>query len=184
MFGHNLGNTFADLRQVRIGAESCTSIVHVSSQHVRCLLVLRDFDSSSGEVFQDASTFAAALSADDVYLATISGRTTGIFLQPNTVVRGGSGKPILTSVEFIAQPFRPYALRVLVEPVASTEDAGGEEETRRTVYWTNLAPGAHSVQRCRLDGTQVETVVYNVCAAPSFLSLLCFSYLSTPFYKY
>jgi hypothetical protein len=115
----------------------------VSSSELRCISV--KLHAVSGN-----------LTAADVQLSTIGGNTQGIYLNAQTVVRSGSGRPVIESVTLTSVPFTPYALHLVSTP--SVEN----EEVLKTLYWSNVAVNAFCVQRARADGSQVETVVSNV----------------------
>jgi hypothetical protein len=94
-----------------------------------------------------------------VQLTTPGGRTTGVSLLPLTVVRSGSGRPVMSHIALTLLPFAPYTVSVVAHNQLRADGSVTEE---KTLYWSNVAYGAYSIQRSRLDGSQVETVVSNV----------------------
>ena len=54
-------------------------------------------------------------------------------------------------------PFKPYAIAV-----AYHIDTVLPNHLVRTLYWSNYAYGAYNIQRCLIDGTRIETILYNV----------------------
>lgn len=170
--GFNLGESIADLRAIKVGEETCTSVIHMSSERIRCLIILREpsllygsiHDGRSKDVvtsISDASTPAQlAASAipyrlDQVELTTVGGKTAGISTKPLTTVRSGSGRPTMSHITLSLLPFSPLAITV------------ASHGKHQTLYWSNVAYGARCIQRSRMDGTQIETVVSNVRIFPT-----------------
>jgi hypothetical protein len=58
--GYNLGNSIADLKYIRVGAETCTSVLFVSSHRIECTLVLRGAPSLLYSTVQYVPSAAAA----------------------------------------------------------------------------------------------------------------------------
>jgi len=177
--GYNLGATIADVRSITVGGEVCTSIVHASPEHVMCTIVLRtgsvlystinnrngSYLSSVSESSTDAELSASVVpyTIDQVTYTTIGGSTSGVSAVPLAVVRSGSGRPTMTHIKLTLEPFSPYTMTVVTHRVDSTSSSGSAGVSyEKTLYWSNVAYGAHSIQRSRMDGTQVETVVNNV----------------------
>lgn len=118
-------------------------------------------DTSAADI--TATNVAALLlvpfTLNQIEIRTLAGRTVGISTQPLTIYRSGSGRPAMAHIELNLLPFLPYAL-ALVTPPTTTITSGSK---RRTLYWSNTARGAYSIQRCWADdATQIETVVSNV----------------------
>jgi len=97
---------------------------------------------------------------DQVVFTTVGGSTSGVHNTPLTVVRSGSGRPVMSHIRLTVEPFAPYTLTVASHRVESSESTSVSYE--KTLYWSNVAYGAYSIQRSRMDGAQVETVVNNV----------------------
>lgn len=167
--GFNLGATASELRSVKVGDQTCTSVIHISAQQVRCLITLREpsllyttlqdgrtpgssvvTSISETSTPQQLSASRVPFTLDQVELTTVGGRTSGISTKPLTTVRSGSGRPTMAHITLSLLPFSPLAITVATQ---------GQE---KTLYWSNVAYGARSIQRSRIDGTQIETVVSNV----------------------
>src|SRR4051812_42852057 len=84
----------------------------------------------------------------------------GVYETPLVVIRSQSGRPILESITFRILPFTPTAISLVQVPIESANNTKIQYE--RTLYWSNIAQGVYSIQRCHIDGSQVETVVVNV----------------------
>lgn len=138
--GYNFGNSVNDIRALNIRGVPCTSVIFVSSNQITCLSV------KPGVIGTD-------INSDDVYLSVLGGSTQGIYFNPEVVIRSNSGRPIIANINFEIQPFLPYALSIRL---AETNN------DIPTLYWSNIAIGGYSIQRCRLDGTQIETVLTDV----------------------
>lgn len=179
LFGYNLGRIYEDIVQIRVKENDlCTSIVHVSSSHVSCLLI-------SAIAAANDST-GSQLNAQDVMVRTVSGVTYGISLDALSQVEAGMTRPILTRVHFSRLPLVPYGLSMVIDPMGDrasiptalmSETAGrttavsAQEAIARcqsgddvTLYWTNTAatPLGHNIQRVRGSGTHLETIARGV----------------------
>ncbi len=174
--GFNLGATLRDIKTITVGGQVCTSIIHASPESVTCMIVLREVNTLYSTInnvngtyvrsITEKSTSAELLASvvpytvDQVVFTTVGGSTTGVHNTPLTVVRSGSGRPVMSSIRLTVEPFAPYTLTVASHPVESSDAKSVSYE--KTLYWSNVAYGAYSIQRSRMDGTQVETVVNNV----------------------
>ena len=147
----------------------CTSVRHSSAERVSCTLVLTDpnihyrtlgnqrsadYISSISDLSTETELTQSIVpfSITQVALTTPGGIAKGIQTKPLTVVRSGSGRPTMAHITLTLQPFAPYDVTVVRHPVSQEQ----------TLYWSNIAYEAHNIQRSRIDGTQVETVVSNV----------------------
>lgn len=172
-------------------------MIHVSPQSVKCTIVLRTgsvlystINNRNGSHVSSVSerSTPAELSAsvvpytvDQVVYTTVGGSTSGISAVPLAVVRSGSGRPTMTHIRLTLEPFSPYTLTVVTHRVDNISTSGNSGVSyEKTLYWSNVAYGAHSIQRSRMDGTQVETVVNNVSVSYcvcSFKKLCCLLYV-------
>jgi hypothetical protein len=148
--GYNFGFSIEDIITLKVAGSACTSIVHLSEYSIKCSLVLTDDLLSDEEV-------SSIYSASQVELITIGGKVLGLSLQPLSLLMSGSGRPIVTSIDIQRMPFKPVAIAIAVH----RGDSNGEGVVR-TMYWSNYAYGAFNIQRCHLDGSRVETILFNV----------------------
>lgn len=179
LFGYNLGRIYEDIVQIRVkDNDFCTSIVHVSSTHVSCLLI--------SAIAAANDSVGSQLNAQDVMVRTVSGVTYGISLDALSQVEAGMTRPVLTRVHFSRLPLVPYGLSMVIDPMGDrasipttlmVETAGrttavsAQEAIARcqsgddvTLYWTNTAatPLGHNIQRVRGSGTHLETIARGV----------------------
>lgn len=176
--GYNLGATLTDV-SVTVGGQTCTSVVHVSPHRITCLVVLKEpnvlyaavgssrarvppYVSSVSDLSSEAelATSIVPFTVSDVALQTTGGRTQGVNPLPLATARSGSGRPVMSHIVLTVLPFEPYTIAI----AAHNETTSGSSRVskKQTLYWSNVATGAQSIQRSRLDGSQVETVVTNV----------------------
>jgi hypothetical protein len=138
--GYNFGSSVNDIKVLSIRGIACTSVILVSSNQITCLSVKPGVTGSD-------------INSDDVFLSVLGGNTQGVYFNPEIVIRSNSGRPIIASINFEIQPFLPYALSIRLPET---------DNDIPTLYWSNIAIGGYSIQRCRLDGSQIETVLYDV----------------------
>lgn len=137
LFGFSLGDYRADILKISFNQSDCTSILHYSSEHVRCYLILnqpQQFDENLVEIY------------------TIYGNSQGISLDATSVVNSGSLMPVLQQIVVTEMPFQPYSLAFVSSGVA------GEG----VLYWTNVASEGFAVQRAFANGSHLETLLNNV----------------------
>ena len=153
--GDNLGASLAEVRYVKVAGKLCTSMVHVSSKLIQCIIIETESHT------EEPNTY---LSPKDLYLSTNAGNTNGIYEHSLSVVKSGSGKPVISDIQFQRRSFIPYALRLVstVVAVVKQNDNTLQETKQKTLYWTNIAPNAFNIQRSNIDGSQIETVLNNV----------------------
>jgi hypothetical protein len=185
--GYNLGDSLDDVT-IKVAGQLCTSVVHTSAHRVSCLIVLTEpnllyatlgndrarvppyVSSISEQSSEDELSISIVpYSVTDVELITAGGRTQGVNAKPLTTVRSGSGRPTMSHIVLRMLPFEPYTITLATH---REETAGGAVSLVQTLYWSNTAYGAHSIQRSRLDGSQVETVVSNVSSYPYLRTVL------------
>lgn len=176
--GYNLGASLSDVT-ITVGGHLCTSVVHVSPQRITCMIVLTEpsllyrtlgsqrtrtppYVSTISELTNEADLAISIVpfSPTDVQLTTPAGTTTGVMAKPLTVVRSGSGRPTMSHIVLTVLPFAPQTLTVVTHNVTDTVSKAVSQV--QTLYWSNVAYGAYTIQRSRIDGSQVETVVTNV----------------------
>jgi hypothetical protein len=144
--GFNLGNSVSDLLSIKVNGRLCTSVLHYSSTMITCILTLKD-------------TFVnEAITEKSIHVSTRSGSVVGISDHPEVQLRSQSRRPIISTLDWVIQPFCPYNIYLSVDNFLRH----GASVTAKTLYWSNTATGSHSVQRSMIDGSQVETVVNNV----------------------
>jgi len=148
--GYNFGFSIEDIISLKVAGSTCTSIVHLSEYNIKCSLVLIDDLLSDQEV-------SSIYSTSQVELITIGGKVLGLSQQPLSLLMSGSGRPIVTSIDIQRMPFKPVAIAIAVH---GGDSSGGG--VVRTMYWSNYAYGAFNIQRCHLDGSRVETILFNV----------------------
>ena len=113
---------------IKVGDESCTSVVHFSASLLQCLCVKE------------------VAVPSEVHLLTVGGAAVGVSVDPQAEQWVNSGSPIVEAIYLDPEPFSPFAV----------------EYHSGTLYWSNVAEGAYSIQRALADGSRVETVVGNV----------------------
>jgi len=84
--------------------------------------------------------------SSQVRLLTVGGAAVGVSPDPQADKWVDSGLPIIQAIYLDPEPFSPFAI----------------EYHAGTLYWSNVAEGAFSIQRSKADGSRVETVVGNV----------------------
>ena len=131
--GYNFGNSISDIYSVTVQGSPCTSLERLNSENIKCVCV------TSACTENDVTV-------DDVVLSTIGGNTQGIYKQPYIILKSGTGRPVVSNILLTKQPFIPNALSL----VRKGENA--------VLYWSNIGIGSYSIQRCRLNGTQIETI--------------------------
>ena len=131
--GYNFGNSLSDIYSVTVKGAPCTSLERLNSDNIKCICV------KSVCIENDVTV-------DDVVLSTIGGNTQGIYSQPYIILKSGTGRPVVSNILLTKQPFIPNALSLV------------RKGSSAALYWSNIAVGSYSIQRCRLDGTQIETI--------------------------
>jgi hypothetical protein len=131
--GYNFGNSISDIYSVTVKGVTCTSLQRLNSENIKCVCV------KSACTGNDVTT-------DDVVLSTIGGNTQGIYSQPYIILKSGTGRPVVSNIVLKKQPFIPNALSLVRKGINAT------------LYWSNIGIGAYSIQRCQLDGSQLETI--------------------------
>jgi hypothetical protein len=131
--GYNFGNSLSDIYSITVKGDPCTSLNRLNSENIKCICVKAACNS-------DDVTVA------DVVLSTVGGSTQGIYAQPYIILKSGTGRPVVSSISLTSQPFIPNALSLV------------RKGSNASLYWSNIGIGSYSIQRCRLDGTQIETV--------------------------
>ena len=187
--GFNLGTTLRDIKSITVAGQVCTSIIHASPESVTCMIVLREVNLLYSTINNVNGTYVRSVTerstpaelqasvvpytVEQVVFTTVGGSTTGVSNVPLTVVRSGSGRPVMSSIRLTVEPFAPYTLTVATHRVESADAKSVSYE--KTLYWSNVAYGAYSIQRSRMDGSQVETVVNNVSTVLSISFVLVFT---------
>lgn len=155
--GRNLGSKRADVLSLTVSGRTCVSLVHLSPSSLRCTLLLDDATPPT------AAEVLAAYTPASVEVVTVGGKATGVALNPLSIIRSGSGRPVITRIEINPQPFSPHSIALVAHrPSAEYAARAPGDKYEQTIYWSNWAYGAFSIQRCRLDRSHVETVVNNV----------------------
>ena len=145
--GYNLGDKLGDVKSVTVKGFTCTSLLHFSSELIHCMIV------------NELALLTNTLTDNDVSITTIGGTFSGIYAQPLLAFKSGSGRPVLSEIIFDTIPFLPYG--VTLRKTSIPMDGHSVEDL--TLYWSNIAIGAFCIQRSRIDGSLVETIINNVC---------------------
>jgi IPT/TIG domain len=130
--GYRFGAEASDFVSLSILGEVCTTLQQWSSTSITCL-------SSSSQI----TAASAELTVDDIVLTTVDGTATGgfngDFIDARLADQGRT--PIIMSIQVSTRAERPHAVAL----------HGGY------VYWSNHA--ASSIERCKLDGSQLAVVL-------------------------
>lgn len=141
LHGFNLGKTLEDINFIKVNGIPCTSIVHLSSELVKC-------------ISYQAGAVGDSITADMIHVSTIGGNTRGIYPEPTSIARSGSGRPILSAVDLDMKTFLPYSIKLVSDYFNGT--------VLKTLYWTNVGLNSYSIQRSSVDGRNIQTVVNSV----------------------
>lgn len=169
IYGYNFGHALNDIVYIKLKDMPCTSILRISSQHLRCISFqtgytegINEYDwSTSNEEMEDK------IQVWDVELRTVSGSKRGLSLDAEEIVRSKSFRPAITEINFQNTAFHPETV-AYIPPI--------EGEAMGTLYWTNRVAGHFVLQRSYVDGSQIETVLNQVFSLLFlYLSFLCLS---------
>ena len=154
IFGHNFGTSLEDIEYVKVKGVPCTSLLRISSEHVRCISfksgLIKGAESYNLEVI--AEEIDGLIQVQDIELRTIAGSVRGINLDADKIVRSRSFRPAITDIRFQNSEFYPQTI-YYVPPETNVVGAKG------TLYWTNVMLGHFVLQRSFVDGSQIETVL-------------------------
>ena len=134
IYGYSLGSKRGDVLSVKLGDNTADSIYWTSSDEIHATFTRILNSSPNGAVL-------ANYSALDVSITTVGGSMLGPHLQPLTVLRSNSGRPVIVSVDIHVQSLNPHAIFVA---------------SSGWMYFSNLAAGFSGLLRCRLDGSLPE----------------------------
>jgi hypothetical protein len=138
----------------------CSGLIRYNSSALRCLLhqetalPLLSFTASDDN---DTKNDFDGIDPFFVEVRTISGVVRGISLDVKTQLIGKTFRPLITGVTARRIPFQPTAVQVIEED--------------NCLYWTNSAGGVRALQRSKLDGTAIETLVTRVRKGSSVVVL-------------
>jgi hypothetical protein len=138
----------------------CSGLIRYNSSALRCLLhqetalPLLSFTTSDDN---DTKNDFDGIDPFFVEVRTISGVVRGISLDVKTQLIGKTFRPLITGVTARRIPFQPTTVQVIEED--------------NCLYWTNSAGGVRALQRSKLDGTAIETLVTRVRKGSSLVVL-------------
>ena len=163
--GLNFGTSRKSVTSLKVGRTECDSIVWFSSTSITCVL-------TGGA--RGGSTTASSYTEADVSLTIANaGTANGVYLEPMTVFKSGSGRPAISSVAFTERPFRPMTLSYLSRPVpvsVATEQIATYSTT--TTKTTSCEPfngyntdgNRQNYTICEIEACGGDTVVASLCA--------------------
>jgi hypothetical protein len=139
--GYSFGQSKADVTSLTAQTIPCSNIFYASPQSIGCL----------------HTSLPPEVTSDDVQLTIHSTRLQGIHLQPLTIAKSDSHRPVIAEIKIQSLPFLPYTvtLPLSLSPVVTP-----------CLYWSDIF--SHEIFRSQLDGGMVQLVLQQVC-----LSLSC-----------
>ena len=157
--GYNLGTGPDDVVSVAMRGYHSTTVRWISSRVVKAIFT---------------NIPAADVSSSDeegLFVKTVGGEMQGVHLQPLTIVRSKSGRPVIESVTIVPKPLSPHAiacqssstfLSSADELLLTLEDDSSPDSVALSwLYWSNVAPAFAGLFRSRLDGSQLEPLLLN-----------------------
>lgn len=143
--GYNLGYKPSDVLAVQLGGFDADRIDWIGSEQVRAIFtrILNNNVFSLNSVNKETMS---GFSAADVYISTIGGSMLGPNLQPLTILRSNSKRPVISSASVSFKDLHPHAIFA-----ASSS----------WLYFSNLAPQYSGLFRCRVDGSIPEPLLLN-----------------------
>lgn len=145
--GHDLGSKAEDVLSVQLGAYFSSTVRWVSSSLVKAVFTNIPY------VDLTINTYPT-FTAQDVKIVTKGGEMVGPHLQPLTLIKSRSGRPVIIQVDIVTKGLAPYAIAT---PTAGVGMSGPAINER--VYWSNMYQGVSGLLRCKQDGSLVETLV-------------------------
>jgi hypothetical protein len=100
---------------------------------------------------------AQSLDVDQVSVSIGHIRLQGVHLQPLTVARSESRRPVVSAIDVISIPFVPYSVALAVK---NHESAPNENNENIFVYWSDISSGR--IYRNGLDGERIQIILEEV----------------------
>lgn len=138
IYGNNFGNTLADVVYIKVKNQFCTSVLHISSEHLRCVSHLPNVNRAESSYDLDTMLEGSSLNGKisptasdtslvrvrDIEVRTISGVVRGIALNAEIIVRSEFLRPVITDVVFRHQRIAPLSI-VYIPPVTLSSASTG-----------------------------------------------------------
>jgi hypothetical protein len=121
------------------------------SQHIECI-----HSSLPGEV-----------STDEIRLTIQSSVLQGIHLQPLTISRSRSNRPVLANASIQSLPFLPYTVEIPNSLPSSERGGDAPSPSPSWMYWSDLSSG--EIFRSHLDGEHIQLVLQKVHSTLPFI---------------
>lgn len=159
--GLNFGSSQASVESLTIQGHECDSVVWFSSTRVTCVLS------------REGTTSAASYTEEDVVLSIAgAGTANGVYLEPMTVFKSGSGRPAISAVTFTERPFRPMSVAYLSRRVPTLEQTvkGTTSSTTSTrtydcgmYYANNTLDNRQNYTNCEILACGGDMVTASLC---------------------
>lgn len=158
--GYDLGTGPDDIVSVAIRGYRSTTVRWISSRVVKAVFT------------NIPAAHVSSFGVEDLFVKTVGGEMQGLHLQPLTIVRSKSGRPVIENVVIVPKPLSPHAiaykssttlissayeLPLTLEGVPSHDYSVAHS----WLYWSNVAPAFAGLFRSRLDGSQLEPLLLN-----------------------
>lgn len=164
--GLNFGTSRESVTSLKVGQTECDSVVWFNSTTLTCVL--------TGGAKGGLTTASSFTEADVSLTIANAGTANGVYLEPMTIFKSGSGRPAISTVTFTERPFRPLALSYMSRPVpvsaatvqsATYSTTSTKKSSCEAFTGYNTDGNRQNYTVCEIEACGGDTVVASLCAS-------------------